>query len=413
MVQVILGVKISYTAPNLIGRLLCRTTDFALKPRVKSMNCYKIIVISFLVLLGSLSLNVQSEAKTTGTGDKAKALIERFQLREAKTASNQSPRWAKLQKIVFWGTKERIKPLEKKFPSIEFSATNKINEAKQLLKNADAFIGFCIPALVNETANLRWIQSMGVGVEGCANSNPLVESGATVTNTQRLSAPEIAEHSIAMMFTLVRQLDLYGKSQAHSNWDKSVAPDPDEIWEIEGRTMLVVGLGGIGTETAKRAHGLGMKVIATRNSRRSGPEYVSYVGLSDELLELAKQADVIVNTAPLTQKTLGMYNSEFFKAMKPNAYFISIGRGKSVVTDDLLAALKAGELAGAGLDVTDPEPLPKDHPLWTTPRVIITPHVAYRSEKLRPRVMVLVEENLRRYINGEKLLSEVNLKRGY
>lgn len=359
-----------------------------------------------LLLSTSLVINAKENSQT-------RDLIERFQLREAKVPSKQHPSWKAPKKLVFWGSDEQAKPLKEQFSDLSIVATNDITQARKELSDADIFVGYCIPALLQEKTNVRWIQSMGVGIEGCANSKPLKDSNALVTNTQRLSSPEIAEHSIAMMFALVRQLDVYGKSQVKSEWNRNIAPDLNEIWEIEGRTMLVVGLGGIGTETARRAHGLGMKVIATRNSRRSGPDYVSYVGLSNELLDLAKQADVIVNTAPLTKKTMGMYNKDFFEAMKPNAYFISIGRGRSVVTDDLIAALKAGQLAGAGLDVTDPEPLPKGHPLWTTPRVIITPHVAYRSEKLRPRVMVLVEENLRRYINGEKMLSVVNLERGY
>ena len=156
-----------------------------------------------------------------------------------------------------------------------------------------------------------------------------------------------------------------------------------------------------------------MNVLATRNSRREGPDYVSYVGLADELLELTKQADVVINTAPLTEKTNGMFNAEFFKAMQSHAYFVSVGRGKSANTDDLVAALKNGELGGAGLDVFDPEPLPAGHPLWQQPRVIITPHMAFRSEKLRERVWILVEENLRRYVNGDKLISLVDFQRGY
>ncbi len=375
---------------------------------ITTLRVDRVIRLGLVIFLVCASLTVSSK-----DNPKAQELIERFQLREGKIPSNQHPKWKAPKNVVFWGGDSQIEPLRKRFPNLNIVATNDITQAKTHLKTADVFLGYCIPALLQEKTNVRWIQSMGVGIEGCANSQSLKASKALVTNTQRLSSPEIAEHSIAMMFALVRQLDLYGKSQAKSEWDRSIAPDPNEIWEIEGRTMLVVGLGGIGTETARRAHGLGMKVIATRNSRRSGPDYVSYVGLSNELLDLAKQADVIVNTAPLTEKTMGMYDKAFFDAMKPNAYFISIGRGKSVVTEDLLAALKAGQLAGAGLDVTDPEPLPKDHALWTTPRVIITPHVAYRSEKLRPRVMVLVEENLRRYINGEKMLSVVDLERGY
>lgn len=156
-----------------------------------------------------------------------------------------------------------------------------------------------------------------------------------------------------------------------------------------------------------------MRVIATRNSRREGPDYVDYVGLSHELNELAAQADVVINTAPLTDQTRGIFNRTFFDAMKPTAFFISVGRGGSTVTMDLVAALTSGSIAGAGLDVTDPEPLPKGHPLWTTPRVIISPHTAGRSDKGRDRLYLMVKENLRRYVNGEPMLSVVDIERGY
>ena len=156
-----------------------------------------------------------------------------------------------------------------------------------------------------------------------------------------------------------------------------------------------------------------MRVIATRGSRREGPDYVEYVGLADELPELVPQADVVINTAPLTEQTRGMFDADFFAAMKPTAYFVSVGRGASTVTADLIAALEKGELAGAGLDVTDPEPLPEGHPLWSTPRVIITPHTAGRSDKSRERLYLLVQENLRRYVAGEPMLSVVDIERGY
>lgn len=177
--------------------------------------------------------------------------------------------------------------------------------------------------------------------------------------------------------------------------------------------MLVVGLGGIGTQVAQRAHALGMRVLATRGSRREGPDFVEYVGLSDEAITLAAEADVVVNAVPLTDTTRGMFNKAFFAAMKPSAYFISVGRGQSTVTADLLEALESGQIAGAGLDVTDPEPLPQDHPLWTTPRVIVTPHVAASSAETLQRIQALVTENLRRYIAGEPLLSVVDIQRGY
>jgi phosphoglycerate dehydrogenase-like enzyme len=183
--------------------------------------------------------------------------------------------------------------------------------------------------------------------------------------------------------------------------------------ELDGRTVLVVGLGGIGTQVARKAHGLGMRVLATRGSRREGPDYVEYVGLADETLTLAAQADIVVNTAPLTDATRGMFNQAFFAAMKPSAYFVSVGRGASTVTADLVAALNNGEIAGAGLDVTDPEPLPQGHPLWTAPRVLITPHTGGRSDRGRQRLFLLVQENLRRYVAGEPLYSVVDIERGY
>jgi phosphoglycerate dehydrogenase-like enzyme len=175
----------------------------------------------------------------------------------------------------------------------------------------------------------------------------------------------------------------------------------------------VIGLGGIGTEVARRAHALGMRVRATRNSGRDGPEFVEYVGLANEAVTLAGWADVVVNSTPLTADTRGMFNTAFFAAMKPTAYFINVGRGESVITSDLVSALQARRIAGAALDVTDPEPLPLDHPLWAMPNVIITPHVAVASDLLLPRVFTLAAENLARYVRGDRLVSVVDVRRGY
>src|SRR5690606_34703356 len=136
-------------------------------------------------------------------------------------------------------------------------------------------------------------------------------------------------------------------------------------------------------------------------SGRTGPEFVSYVGLPDELLKLAGEADVVVNATPLTPQTADLFDAAFFGAIKPNAYFINVGRGQSVVTAALVGALKSGKLAGAGLDVVDPEPLPADHVLWTLPNVVITPHISARSDLEHSARMEVVKENVRRYVAGE------------
>ena len=154
-------------------------------------------------------------------------------------------------------------------------------------------------------------------------------------------------------------------------------------------------------------------MIATRNSGTDGPDYVAEVGLPDKLLPFAARADVIVSTLPLTPETRGLMNKAFFDAVKRGALFINVGRGGTVVTDDLVAALEDGRLGGAGLDVTDPEPLPAGHPLWRAPNVIITPHVAAGLAGDDEARWLVARENLRRYARGGRLLSEVDLAKGY
>lgn len=353
-------------------------------------------------------------AKPSAAQDaEAKALIKQFGLRESHQPAREMANWKVPEKVVVWQNEDRLPGLRAAYPSIMFESVGNPADLPSALKDADVFIGYCIPAGVDSKHELQWLMSMSVGIEKCSASKRLAQQKTIVTNVKKLSGPEIAEHAISLMMALNRGLDGFIAKQQEQIWDRSYLGGDGEIWELEGRTVLIVGLGGIGIEVARRAHGLGMTVIATRNSSRSGPDYVSYVGLSDELLELTRKADVVINTAPLTDKTRGLFNAEFFKAMQSHAYFVSIGRGKSTNQDDLVAALKSGELAGAGLDVTDPEPLPPEHPLWRQPRVIITPHMAFRSDKLTERVWILVRENLRRYVNGDKLLSMVDLERGY
>jgi phosphoglycerate dehydrogenase-like enzyme len=224
----------------------------------------------------------------------------------------------------------------------------------------------------------------------------------------------MAEHALALLLALARALPVYvGEQQAGAFTRGFRELRAERPLELEGKTLLVVGLGGIGTEVASRAHGLGMRVIATRNSRREGPDYVDYVGLADEYVELAKRADVVVNATPLTPATRGMFDARFFGEIKEGAYFINIGRGESVVTDALVAALESHRLGAAGLDVTDPEPLPPGHPLWSMRNVIITPHVATSSDFRDERTIALVAENVRRYVRGDKVLSVVDLAQGY
>jgi phosphoglycerate dehydrogenase-like enzyme len=229
---------------------------------------------------------------------------------------------------------------------------------------------------------------------------------------QRVAGPVMAEHVMALMLAFSRNLQFYIPEQRAGRWTPDVPP-PARSKTLHGKTVLVAGLGGIGTEVARRAHALGMRVTATRASGRDGPDFVSYVGLPDELHELAAEADFIVNTTPLTAATTGLFDAGFFAAAKPGAYFINVGRGGSVGETDLVAALRSGRLAGAGLDVTEPEPLPASSPLWKMQNVIITPHVSSDSDIGIEARIVVIAENLRRYVAGERMLSVVDIDKGY
>lgn len=342
------------------------------------------------------------------------ALIDELGLWESEQASRDLPGWSVPKKVVVWVDDEkRLAGLQAVAPGVEVVLAQGLEQAVTEVADAQAVLGYCNAALFEANPSLHWVQVYSSGVENCV-SIPAMQTGERLlTNGQKIGSPALAEHAIALMMALVRGLDAYYTNQLQGQWEPDVGMARDEFMELDGRTVLVVGLGGIGTQVAKRAHGLGMRVIATRGSRREGPDFVDYVGLADEVNDLARQADVVINTAPLTDSTRGMFDAAFFDAMKPSAYFVSVGRGASTVTDDLVSALETGSIKGAGLDVTDPEPLPEGHPLWTMPRVIITPHTGGRSDKGRERLFMMVRENLRRYVNGEPMLSEVDIERGY
>ena len=277
------------------------------------------------------------------------------------------------------------------------------------IANADATIGVCSPEVLAQAKHLQWIQWPAAGVVRCVHQPLVHERHLLLTNLQGAAGASMAEHVLGMMLLLSRHLDYFLHEQQQGRWSEEGPP----LEDLQGKTVLVVGLGGIGTEVARRAYAFGMRVTATRASGRNGPDYVSYVGLPQELLKLAKDADFVVNCAPLTAQTTGIFNREFFAAMKPTAYFLSVGRGRSTVTADLTAALTEHRIAGAGLDVTDPEPLPSDSPLWHLPNVIITPHTSANTPLAGEQRNALLRENLRRYAAGEPMLAVVDVERGY
>lgn len=353
-------------------------------------------------------------AASAGPDAETERLIAELGLAEGSVPVREHPRWQPDGPVVVAvDGPERLAWLQEVAGEAELVAVTSLAEAEAALPGASALLGVCSAALIEAGESLHWVQSYSAGVDRCVDTPALAERNMILTNAQRLYGPAIAEHVMGMMFMLARGLDVYHLRQADGRWERGLEDYADSTWELADRTLLVVGLGGIGTEIARRASALGMDVIATRASSREGPPFVSYVGLADELHTLAGRADIIVNATPLVPATEDLFDGEFFAAAKPGSYFINIGRGRSVVTEDLLAALESGRIAGAGLDVTDPEPLPEGHPLWRMPRVVITPHISARTEGSSERRWLLVRENLRRYVAGEPLLSVVDIDKGY
>jgi phosphoglycerate dehydrogenase-like enzyme len=351
----------------------------------------------------------------------ANALIEELGLTESSTPISKHPKWKPERIIVMLMPKMGTAgaEIETQFKQaagdveLVFVGADSSKLTPQALAGADAVIGMCTTQVLKSAdAGLLWIHNFFVGMDYCTGASETQLRDVVFTNNKRLSGPAIAEHAIAMLLAITHNLPAYSQAQRKGKWQMELARDVT-FGELKGKTMLVIGLGGIGTEIARRAHGLGMRVIATRSSSREGPEFVEHVGLSDELLKLAADADVIANALPLTPQTTGIINKAFFDAAKPGAIYLSVGRGKTTVTADLVAALQSGKLFGAGLDVTDPEPLPKDSPLWHLPNVIITPHVSAAGADSPQRTMIIAVENLRRYVAGEPLLNVVDMRKGY
>jgi phosphoglycerate dehydrogenase-like enzyme len=368
-----------------------------------------------LVIVGALLLG----AAPAPAADEVAAVLERHGIQEDAAPIRGNPLWRKPQKVLLLqsprntGGRDGLRAVSR---DVSVIATTDMRAAITSAADADIIIGanpeICDPRIINNAKQVRWLASLSAGVENCMQLPLIKERGVIVTNMRGVDSPVIAEHAVALMLALARGLDHFMVDTTRGVMSRSTASNA-RLQFLGGKTMLVSGLGGIGTEVARRAHGLGMKVVATRVGGTGKPDFVSYVGLPNELLTLARTADVIVSAVPLTPETTDLYNKEFFAVLKPTAYFINIARGGSVDTDALTAALNEGRLGGAGLDVTDPEPLPAGHPLWKAPRVIITPHIAAWSDLDESIQWIVAAENLRRYVAGEKMLNVVDLARGF
>lgn len=284
-------------------------------------------------------------------------------------------------------------------------------EVAQEITDAEVFYGFPTSDLLREAKALRWIQAPSAGVNFLQHLPELVESDIVLTNTRGAHGPSIGEHTFALLFALTRHIPQAAQAQREHRWAWSdLYHTGHEIW---GRTMGIVGYGAIGRAVAQRARGFDMEVLAVDPHPEAGAPFVDEAWGMDRLPELLAQSDVVVVAAPLTKESYHLIDADALARMKSTAYLIVVSRGGIVEENALVAALQEGRLAGAGLDVTEVEPLAADSPLWNAPNLVITPHIAGDSSEKERRCIEVLCENLQRYSRGETLRNLVDKQRGY
>lgn len=287
------------------------------------------------------------------------------------------------------------------------------SNAMQEIGDADAFIGDITSAEVRAGKNLKWVGVMSAGVERVLfpsdGSADLRNSKIVLTNNKIVQGPEIADHALAMLLMLSRDLYILYRNDASQIWD----PKAFHGIELNGKTAVVIGVGGVGTQIAIRANAFGMNVIGVDPEDKPFVPFLKKVVKPDQLDDVLPQADVVFVSAPDTPKSHKMMGARQFELMKDKSYFIAVSRGGVYDINGLVKGLDEKRLAGAGVDVTDPEPLPKDHALWRFPNVIITPHIAGRSDEDEGRMQGTIVENLRRFVAGKPLINVVDKQKGY
>lgn len=294
-------------------------------------------------------------------------------------------------------------------PAIRFSRVRSAADLAEALPDADGivmlghFYTADVAALVRQKGRrLRWIQLTTAGYDGITFHG--VPDLVQVTNAGHSHGPMVAEHAIMLLAALTRRLHLYAEPQSRHVFDRNIALP---LATLEDSTVAILGYGGIGRETARRAKAFGARVIAIARSARDDV-FADAIVPSSQLHRVLAEADSLIVTAALTEETKGMIDAAALKAMKPHGILVNIARGPIVDTAALVEALNSGHLAGAGLDVTDPEPPPPDHPLWSYPNLIVTPHVSgMGSFAVRRRIGALVTENLGRFLAGTALSCRV------
>ncbi|MGO4786726.1 D-2-hydroxyacid dehydrogenase [Paenibacillus sp. 2KB_20] len=300
-------------------------------------------------------------------------------------------------------TTEQQQKIKDIAPDYELLVTKAKELTPSIVQDTEIMIGWSRSIqedILSANSKLKWIQAWSAGVDKMPLKE-LEKRGIQLTNASGVHSVPITEHVFAMMLAFTRNLHLAIRQQSNNKWDTS-----GTFTELAGKTIVIVGVGQIGSHTARVAQAFGMRTVGVRHSGKSDP-YVEAMYKVDQLDEALAEGDYIVNILPLTDDTRGLFNKARFSAMKDSAFFVNVGRGQTVVTEDMIQALQSGSLAGAGLDVFEEEPLPSDHPLWNLDNVIMTPHMAGDTDRYGERAVDIFLENLQSYVSGKPLSRNV------
>jgi phosphoglycerate dehydrogenase-like enzyme len=308
-------------------------------------------------------------------------------------------------------TRDWGKRLAAALPELEVIVAEDMAQAGQAIATAETAFGTMPPALLRRAARLRWLQAPQAAPPAGYYYPELIAHPVEITNFREIYSDHIGAHVMAFVLAFARGLQHYTPQQLRREWKR--LPQDTGVVHLPEATALVVGVGGIGSEVARLCAAFGMQVIGVDERRREAPPGVAALHRADELDALLPAADFVILTVPHTPETEGFMNRARFQEMKKTAFFINIGRGMTTRLDDLAAAIEAGEIAGAGLDVFEQEPLPADHKLWSLPGVLITPHTAGHGPYLDERRYEIILDNCRRFLAGQPLRNLVEKARWF
>lgn len=312
--------------------------------------------------------------------------------------------------LVLLPVEERHKQrLESAAPCAAFTYTSYSEVTKSMVQEANVIIGNAPASYIQASENLDLLQLNSAGTDEYIIEGTL-HPQTVLTNATGAYGQAVAEHTFAMALALKKKLHLYRDDQFEGKWI-----DYGQITSLRGATVLVMGLGDIGLHFARLCKAMGSYIIGVKRRPSECPEGVDELYTMEEMHSLIPRADVIASFLPQTQDTIGIFDKDFFASMKNIAIFLNAGRGSSVDQDALLDALKKEQIYGAGLDVTTPEPLPANHPLWKQRNCMITPHISgqFHLQETFERIVEISARNLKHFANGEEYENVVDFSTGY